>query len=245
VHVQPVLTTTQVYSYYSDYLNELQLSWFKEPNTRYTVTLGSEIADEYGNTLGEDYVLTFTTGDYAPFVRLASERFTHFGAFTETRMSVLYRNVADVTIDLYQLPQEELFKLTGANQWETWQNYSVPNPDANRIWSRTYDAADEQNITVRQVVTLTTETGQPLSPGVYFVEVQQPVRPDPEDMAAPTNQSQALIVISDINVLLKKSERGTSLVWLTDLLTGQPLAGQAVRFYHENNLVAEGTTGDD
>ena len=245
VHVQPVLTTTQVYSYYSDYLNELQLSWFKEPNTRYTVTLGSEIADEYGNTLGEDYVLTFTTGDYAPFVRLEAERFTHFSAFTETRMSVLYRNVADVTIDLYQLPQEELFKLTGANQWETWQNYSVPNPDANRIWSRTYDAADEQNITVRQVVTLTTETGQPLSPGVYFVEVQQPVRPDPEDMAAPTNQSQALIVISDINVLLKKSERGTSLVWLTDLLTGQPLAGQAVRFYHENNLVAEGTTGDD
>ena len=57
-----MLTTTQVFSYYSEYLNELQISWFKEPNTDYTVTIGAEIGDEYGNTLGEDYRLNLYHG---------------------------------------------------------------------------------------------------------------------------------------------------------------------------------------
>lgn len=240
IDVRPMLTTTQVYSYYSDYLNELQLSWFKEPNTAYTITLGSAIGDEYGNTLTEDYVFSFSTGDYVPFVRLEADRFTHFTAVTDTRMSILYRNVPDVTVDLYRVPQDELLRLTGSNQWEVWQDYTMPMPDANRIWSRTYEAVDERNIAVRQVVTLTTASGEPLSPGVYFVEVQQPVSPDTQEATSPNDASRAMIVLSNINVLLKKSERGTSLVWLTDLLTGQPVAEQTVRFYHENSQIGEG-----
>ena len=53
------------YSYYSPYNQELMLSWFKEPMTQYTITVGTDIEDQYGNTLGEDRQFTFTTGDYS------------------------------------------------------------------------------------------------------------------------------------------------------------------------------------
>ncbi|HXF61071.1 MAG TPA: Ig-like domain-containing protein, partial [Caldilineaceae bacterium] len=243
IQVTPLLTTTQVFSYYSEYLNELQLSWFKEPRTTYTVTIGAGIADEYGNTLGEDYVLTFTTGDYPPFVRLETERFTHFSAFSDTRVSLLYRNVTTVTVDLYRLPEDELFKLTGSNQWQAWENYQLPNPTAHRIWSRTYEAADATNITVRQVVTLTDTAGDPLPPGVYFLQVAQPPAAPPPN--AYTSGAQSLIVLSNHNLMLKWSQDAASLAWLTDLQTGQPVAGQPVRFFRDGVLVGDGITGDD
>jgi alpha-2-macroglobulin len=256
VQVSPMLTTTQVFSYYSEYLNELQLSWFKEPNTTYTVTLGAEISDQYGNTLGEDYTLTFTTGDYAPFVRLEADRFTHFTAYSDTRLSLLYRNLDTLTVDLYRLPETELFALTGVNQWEIWQDYHVPNPSATRIWSRDYEVVEERNISMRQVVTLTDETGNDLPPGVYFIEVAQPNAPSSQGDANAdstavdvtgnaNNVSQALIVISNLNLTLKKSDSGDSLVWLTDLRTSEPVEGETVRFFNQGVLVEEGETEAD
>ena len=96
IHVSTLLTTTQLYSYYSEYNSEVTLSWFKEPNTTYTVTVGGAIEDNYGHTLGEDSVFHFTTGDYTPFTRVNLDRFTHFSAYTETNVSLYYRNVDTV-----------------------------------------------------------------------------------------------------------------------------------------------------
>ena len=163
-----MLSTTRVYSYYSAYMSELQLSWFKEPNTQYTVTLGAAIGDKYGNTLGKDYTVHFTTGDYAPFARLETDRFTQFSAYSVTRVSMLYRNMPSVTVDLYRLPDTELFRLTGSNQWSVWNKYTLPNPDDNRIWSRTYETVEERNIAARQVISMTDASGDPLSPGIYY-----------------------------------------------------------------------------
>lgn len=240
IQVTPLLTTTQVFSYYSEYMNELQLSWFKEPRTTYTVTIGAEIADVYGNTLGEDYVLTFTTGDYAPFARLEAERFTHFSAFSDTRASVLYRNVNTVDVALYRLPEDELWKLTGSNQWQVWENYQIPNAAANQIWSRTYDADGETNVTIRQVVTLTNEVGDPLAPGIYFLQVQQPEGTPSE--TGMLNRSQSVVVISKNNLTFKWSQQATSAAWLTDLQTGQPVAEQPLRFFSEGVLAGEART---
>lgn len=240
IQVTPLLTTTQVFSYYSEYLSELQLSWFKEPRTTYTVTLGAAIGDEFGNTLGEDYVLTFTTGDYPPFARLETERFTHFSAYSGTRASLLYRNVDEIDVDFYRLPETELWQLTGSNQWQTWENYQIPNAADNLIWSRTYEGDGETNVTVRQVITLTDEVGDVLTPGLYFLQVQQPAGTTPE--GGMLNRSQSLVVVSNNNLTFKWSQQDTSLAWLTDLQTGVPVADQPLRFYSEGQLVGETAT---
>lgn len=243
IHVTPLLTTTQVFSYYSEYLNELQLSWFKEPRTAYTVAVGGAVGDEYGNTLGEDFALSFTTGDYPPFVRLETERFTHFSAYSETRASLLYRNVDAVKVDFYRLPESELWQLTGSNQWQVWENYQIPNAAENLIWSRTYDADGETNVTIRQVVTLTDEVGDVLPPGIYFLQVQQPEGTALE--GGMLNRSQSLVVLSNHNLTLKWSQQGTSLGWLTDLRTGQPVPGQTLRFWSDGVFAGETVTDED
>ncbi len=256
IQVSPMLTTTQVFSYYSEYLNELQISWFKEPNTEYTVTIGGEVGDEYGNTLDEDYVLAFTTGDYPPFVRLEAERFTHFTAYSDTRMSLLYRNVDKLNVDLYRLPESELFALTGVNQWEIWQNYHVPNPNTTRVWSRDYEVVEERNVSIRQVITLTDDLGNQLAPGIYFVEATQPGMVNTEgnpnasaqivdSSTGANNIGQALVVISNLNLTLKKSDSATSMVWLTNLRTGDPVGGEPIRFFNQGVLVEEGETAED
>ena len=244
IHVAPALTSTTVYSYYSYYNNEVQLSWSKEPNTQYTITVGAAIADQYGNTLGKDYVFSFTTGDYSPYVKLELEHFTHFSAFTKTHVSLLFRNVDKIGVDLFKLPESELFKLAGSNQYQAWQNYKIPNRAANRIWSRTYQGVEEKNVAIRQVVSLTNKAGQVLAPGVYLLEITQP-KPPVDDQGNIADHSQAVIVLSNDNLVIKKSQLGGSLAWLTDLATGEPVAGRKIRFYSDGKLLSQGTTAAD
>ena len=108
ITIETVLTSTQVVSYtYTDlydltngamdqvqtqppfgYSTHLMLNWYKQPNTTYTVTIGSNVADAYGNTLPEDYILSFTTGDYPPLLQIDLDRFTHYTAYTNTVVGV-------------------------------------------------------------------------------------------------------------------------------------------------------------
>lgn len=240
VRVSPVLTTSQVYSYYSPYDNLVTLSWFKEAHTQYTVTVGSEITDEYGNPLGKEQSFRFTTGDYPPFTRINLDQFNHFSAYTQTQVSLYYRNVEQVTVELFQVPPNEFIKLTGPQSYDIWNTYQVPDQAENRVWQRTYATRVGRNITAEQVVTLTTPSGDLLAPGIYLLEVQQPQLAQEVD---PTiNRGRVLIILSNYNLVVKKSIQGPSLAWLTDLRTGEPLAGADVRFYQDQSVLGEATT---
>lgn len=243
ISATPLLTTTQVYSYYSEYSNELTLSWFKEANTTYTVTLGSAIGDTYGNTLGEAYVTTFTTGDYAPFVRTNLEQFTHYSAYTQTQVSVLYRNIDSLEASLFRLPPDEFNKLTGENSYQVWENYEVPDQPANRVWARSYAPRGGPNVTAQEIISLTTSSGDLLPPGLYLLELAQPYQPQPgaaQQGEQPVNQpARHIIVLSNLNLAVKSSQYGESLAWLTDLQSGQPVANQPVTFYQNGQVVGE------
>ncbi|MBX3012697.1 MAG: Ig-like domain-containing protein [Caldilineaceae bacterium] len=247
ITVSPMLTTTRIYSYYWEYNNTVELSWFKESQTTYTVTLGADITDRYGNTLGEPQTLTFTTGDHSPFVQLGIERFTHFSAYTETRISTLYRNVSAVEARLYRLPASQAEILTGENQWEIWRNYRVPDPAQNLVWERSYEPIVGPNVTARQVLTLTDDAGNLPAPGFYFLQVSYPeYQPNPDDQSDPfANKMQALLVLSNNNLVLKKSTQGDSLAWVTDLATGKPVADIPVRFYYAGQEMDNTTTNSD
>jgi len=245
ISITPTLTTTQVYSYYREYDNTAELSWFKDAQTTYTVTVGAEAMDLYGNTLGEPYRFSFTTGDYSAFARLDVERFTHFSAYTETRVSTIYRNIDALEARLYQLPLKELFRLSGENQYEIWRNYTVPDPESNLIWERTYAPRTGLNVAAQQVISLTNANDELLAPGVYFLALDYPDR-DPEvEIDQNVTPMQAVIILSNNNVIMKKSSQGNSLAWVTDLQSGQPIADLPVRFYHGGELKGETTTGAD
>ena len=93
-------------------------------------------------------------------------------------MSLLYRNVDSVDVDLFALPADELLRLAGGDQWQVWDEYAQAVPDLDTVWSRTYDTSGDPNVTIRQIITLTNEIGDPLASGAYFLDVDSPDLPD-------------------------------------------------------------------
>ena len=85
---------TLVFTNYSDWDSSFSVNFDKLPNTPYTVTLSGKIADPYGNLLGRDAVVHFTTREYDPFVQLANRGIVGtYNAYTTTVAAVTYRNV--------------------------------------------------------------------------------------------------------------------------------------------------------
>lgn len=268
IRIEGLLTSTQVISFtYTDlydltdgfaqqvetspppgYNTHLSINWYKQPNTTYTVTIASTVADAYGNALPEAYTLSFTTGDFSPLVQLELDRFTHYSALTTTVVGVRYRNVERIDARLYRLPLEGLFQLAGEHQWEVWDNYVVPDQPNNLIWERTYTPDGGDNVISRLGIRLTAvqRSGgpeEPLPPGIYLLEVRDPTA-QTRGEGMPSTQ-RGVIVISNYNLTFKRSLQGDSLAWLTDLATGQPVAGAEVTFTKSGLPLAQRMTDAD
>ena len=245
VTVTPGITTSQVYSYYNEYSSELTLSWFMEANSTYTVTLGADMADLYGNTVGEETVFSFTTGDQPPYTRINLDRFTHFSAASMPTVSAYYRNMDELTATLYRLPVGEFYRLTGGLQWEVWQDYTIPNAGDNQIWAQDFIPGVGPNVTGEIYIELLDEQGNLLPPGLYLLEMNSPPPRSDADPASPPVREQKVIVLSNHGIVYKKSDQGDSLAWITDLVSGDPVAGLPVQFVRDGEVKAEGTTDAD
>ena len=266
IRVEPLLTTTQVMSYtYSDYYENtnqnqttintvippnydthLTLNWWREPNTTYTVTIGGGVEDQFGNTMGDDYVLNFTTGDYSPLLQLKLDRFTHFTADSEPIVAVRYRNVDKIDAALLKLPLPDLYLLGGQNSWSVWDTYELPNRAENLIWEKSVPADGEPNVVNLQGFKLVDAEGNPLPPGAYLFEVRNPLAgQSPNGYSQEPETLKAVIILSDYNITLKRATGGESLAWVTDLRSGQPVADVPVVFSQENQERGQAVTGAD
>ena len=115
------------------------------------------------------------------------------------------------------------------------------------MWARSYAPRVARNIAAQQVISMTDDTGKRLPTGVYLLEIP-PVplpRSDDNERGDPSRPEQAVIVLGNRNMVLKKSPAGESLVWLTDLQSGEPVSGQLVSFYASGELIGEATTDEN
>ncbi len=222
---------TGVYTYYSDYDYQLYLDFPKLPATQYTVTLAGTVADLYGNTLGQDVVLRFRTGDLDPLLWLNNQdQVSTYSAYTQTQAVVMYRNTPEVRFDLYRVTDDEFLAVTGYEYWRAWDSYRPPSSARVRAWSVRTTAARNTTGFLREP--LTEADGSALAPGIYWLELGGAL---PRGQRPPRQ----LIIRTDLNVTLKASS-DEALAWVTDLKTGRPVAGAQVRFSDNarNDLVA-------
>lgn len=222
---------TQVYTYYNDYEHQLYLDFPKLPATQYTVTLAGAVADLYGNTLGTNVVLRFRTGDLDPFLQLNNQdQVGTYSAYTETQAVIVYRNTPEVRFDLYRVTSDEFLAVTGREYWQAWDTYRPPNSARVRQWSVRTTAARNTIGFLREP--LTEEDGSALAPGIYWLELGGAL---PRGQRPPRQ----LIIRTDLNVTLKASS-DEALAWVTDLMTGRPVAGAQIRFNDnaKNDLIA-------
>ncbi len=231
---------TDVYSYFYPYDNSWVISWPRLPETSYTVTLSGDIADVFGNELGTQRI-GFETGPRRPFAHLnVPADIGTYNAYTSTLVAASYRNVSELNFKLYSVNENEATKLLGQDRWDALRTF-VPRSDALlREW--TVPVAPEPNTNNLIKVPLA-EDGEPLPSGMYWVEMRAPeVRygdGDPESGQVPPRH---LLIVSPFNLVTKRAVDET-LVWVTDLQSGQPVAGVPVRMVGDDE--AQAVTDDD
>ena len=227
---------TQVFTNYSDWDSSLYVNFEKLPNTPYTVTLSGNIGDPYGNLLGRDNVVRFTTREYDPYVQLANRGAVGtYNAYTTTVAAVTYRNVGDLSFGLWRVSDDQFATLTGRDSWERRRSYEPKRANLVREWNvRT--TAPRNTIGV-VTATLQSQDGQPVPPGLYYLLVDSETAQLPDGNDA----QRQLIARTTLNVTLKTWATG-ALAWITDLKSGQPVPGAAVKFTDGMDLVREATS---
>ncbi|MGA9349864.1 MAG: Ig-like domain-containing protein [Anaerolineae bacterium] len=230
---------TEVYTYWSDYDNRFFISFDIQPSTSYTFTFGAEIAAPYGNTLGQDQVVRFTTRNLDPMAYLNTPgNVGTYNAYTETVAYATYRNVSRLDFGLYRLDREDFIRLNGNESWDYWDKFS-PHPEALvRQWSEEVDAPLNQAGVLSTKVT--SEEGGTIVPGLYYLEVTAPEMKEQEYW----QPSRQIMVVSRLNLTLKQGET-EALVWATDLASGQVVPGLPVSLQNESVTLAEGQTDKD
>lgn len=201
-----------------------------EPSTTYTITLKETLVDHYGQKLGKPYALTFTTPELSPRVFIHPEG-KNFGIFEKGKPPVYFVNDVNVSVlnvEFGSLPFQKFTEmrrgiLNGSRQSlvdaksivENYQSIQMKPKSKKNEW---------------EALPLDIEkTFGTLKPGLYFLAVRAPEWFNNYGLTKEPYQEERTFAITNMAMTLKYS-RGKALVWVTDLQTGDPVAGAAVNF---------------
>jgi hypothetical protein len=216
---------TRVYSYWSEADTELRLVFPKEPQTSYNLTLDADAPDSYGALLGESLQLRFTTGDLPPYATLNTlSNVGSFNAYTDTLIYASARNVSYLNLRLHQLSPATFVRLHGAGSYEFRRDFVPDEEDLVRSWAVPLDLPANETRYVR--LDMTDADGAQLPPGIYYLQMTAPELQARDPDRRPERYT---FVRSRINLTLKHALQET-LVWATDLASGQPVPDLALRF---------------
>ena len=221
IGITPTVDSEDLYHFWDG--DVLQLMWDREPRTQYCVGVQSGVPDLYGNTTKTRLEQCFTTGDlrsvFAPATRLSA---VTLDAMEPPEIYVLSRNVNVASLALVEMTERGFVDTgpVGGTQLRSWMEYfrDVPN---------------EAQITP----VMLSRRGDPLPTGYYGLTW------DAGERAG--WRTDMRIAVVDRHVTLKMSPDET-LVWVTELHSGEPVTSTEVRLLDETTtLLGAGTTDAD
>ncbi len=229
VSIEPEAKLT--YEFFSDYDKSYYLSYNFQPATDYTLTLGPDMADPYGRTIGTTTIIHFRTQDYDPLFQLNTRGdIGVYSAYVPTSLYATYRNLSRMQFLLYRMPLDDFARWTGPDGYNFQQSYQPA--DLIRDWQVNVENFPNENAFVKVPMT---EDDSALPPGVYFLRAQALDLPD-------FYRVNHILVVSKYNITLKTTF-GETMAWVTDQQSGQlvnnlPLSIRDFNF----NVVASGNT---
>jgi hypothetical protein len=231
------ISASLVYTYYSEYDHRYTFGFAAAPSSDFEVTIGADVADKWGQSLGEARSIRFSTRALDPEQWFDVQgRFGTYSAYTDTVVYARYRNVTQLDFELYQVDLNTFAQLIGNDSYNLW-NSSVPVRGAPiRAWS--VPVTPELNKSGLLRVPIGGETGGALTTGIYLVRVTSPEQQQ-LDFGGITRH---LIVVANTNVTFKSAER-EGLVWATDLQSGDVTTGAPISIYDSTfKMLANGQT---
>ena len=217
VRFEPPISLTRVYSYYNQFDRTFVINGPFAPSKRYTVTFGAAIADKYGQTLGRDAQISFTTDKLPPYFALQTRaQVGTYNAGVPTRLFSSYRNVSQLNFSLYALSLQEFYQMTGPDRaYETFRSL-IPERRL-RTWSLRSETGLNESAVYRVAPAA---DGGALAPGIYLLTASAPE-------VKGEGEQRHILVVSNLQVAVKNGERD-ALAWVTDLATGKPVANASV-----------------
>ncbi|MEQ8676740.1 MAG: Ig-like domain-containing protein [Aggregatilineales bacterium] len=226
----------------------LELEFEHENDTVYTITILAGVEDIFGNPLEYDYTFSYAVQEH-PQVSSARLAVNH-----QFAIAGLYRDIPQIPLSIWGEPTvnfrlfrtdiESLSHSYSWNSFNTTYNYgyyerlfsfypgmsSTPIPpwvkeqNLLRSWESSFIQGGEGSTSVYEPLHL--EGGARLPIGLYGVEVSTSV--------AYGNRIQGfLVAVTNTNITVVTSP-GESLIWLTDFVTGEPVADATVVLHSED-----------
>ncbi len=231
LRMTPPFSPTLVYTYFNTYDNSFVLGYDVKPSTDYTVEIGPNIADPYGNVTGQSLTVRYRTAPLPPSLQLnVPGQVATYNANDPIALFAGHLNIKRIDLSLYALSTSEAFNF----QRDSY-NYR-PSSSPLRAWSASLDSPPNELDYTRIDVT---EGDARLAPGFYLLDATSPDIPRDQFYYF---SNRHLLVVSPFNVTLK-TWPGEVLAWVTDLRTSAPRSGVTLTFYnYEGRAIANATT---
>ena len=198
-------------------------------STAYTVTISADSQTRYGEKLGRDVVVKFTTAPRSPELYLSVPgEMGMYDANGPQTMVASYVNLIRIDYKLYKVDRADFLGLLGRDYYQRLQKYTPKETNILRAWPIMLQAPIMTLNATRLVSTTLTADAKPLAPGVYYLQATAP-----EIKTSDQRTQKHLLVVTGLNLALKRTET-ESLVWVTDLKSGKPVGDQALALYDNN-----------
>jgi hypothetical protein len=237
VRISPEPDPATLYGYYEPGSGVFNVSWERQPRTEYCVSVLGGVADIYGNTLaaagleGEDEAdldapvasFCFTTGDLPEVLDLVQP--LEAVSLDASENSVIYfavRNLDRVAFTLSEIDASMLM------------SRSTEDGNVLREWTERFDTpVNEAGVVPVSLRRL----GGALPTGLYRLTWVMP--------GEQAFRRHVDIAVVDRHVMVKLASDET-LIWVTDLRSGEPITKTTVQLVDQDGLlIAGGTTDDD
>lgn len=224
--------------------NSLTIGTYLGRSTKYTVTIGQNVKDQYGIPLGKPYTFSFKTAPYKPSLTIFPSG-TYFGAFNQNvtpRIVAQVRNANEVQYSLYRLAREDLLDLYRRRYMDqcgsdyacrNWQNYDPGKLVKVRDWSETYAA--DFNTPIHVITKVTLPSGENITPGFYFLNARIP-------QGVHDNM---VMIVTKSTLTIKRSEKQI-LVWGVNQSSGEVVPGMKMELVDSaGTVLSDGETNAD
>lgn len=199
-----------------------------DPSQTYTIEVSSELQDIYGQKLGRPVQLSFRTAPLPPNLSLISPSNVLFLSSGEASLPAQVVNLPRLQLAGGSLSLAEFMRMQAADNYPFFRDFLAAN---HQSWQQAFELATNQN----QVVEINLRPdGQPLSPGLYYLDVELPLKKP--------YLARYLLLVSDTHLTFKLSPQEV-LVWAVARDGLSPLVNAPIVIYDENGeVVTQGQT---
>ena len=235
INVEPAVPGLRV----DNFGSQLSIRGATAGNTTYTVTISPDVVDVFGQRLGEEFSDEFDVGDARPFLVGPDREFVTTDPFAETpSLSYTTVNHDRLAVRAWQVESAQYGEFREYLD-STYSDTEPTDPDWPVVLDTSVETGGDADALTESIIDLTEAFAESGGPIVVRVEPDPAVSQRSDDYWS-NRPISTWVQRADIaaDVFVAEDEL---LVWVTDLLTGEPIADATIDTFGASRAVRAST----